>query len=128
MTITEEETTKLLLHEIDFGGLERELTARLGVRDLKFTGKIVKTGRHDTLRIEFESNELKNQTGIMYSVYKSFKISNFSNSWSEEEKMFWIVVHFSYVYKGGGYNGTEICTAYYAPETKLWFFKEGVNS
>lgn len=113
----------ILAHQIDFTGLELELSARLGAKNLKFTGEIELSGRHPELRISFESNELKNQCGVMYSMFKSNKIRNFSNSWSDEENCFWIIVNFSYQHVDGGSNGMEICTAYYFPDTKNWEFK-----
>lgn len=113
---------ELLAHEVDFTGLELELSARLGAKNLKFTGEIELSGRHQELRISFESNELKNQCGVMYSMFRSNKIKNFSNSWSDAENCFWIIVNFSYQHVDGGSNGMEICTAYYFPDTKNWEF------
>lgn len=110
--------------EIDFSGLERELTARLGVKDLHITGQAFEESDRRGKYIEFESNELKNQAGILYSIYDSLKINNFSNGWIPEKECYWMAVHFSYQYKKGGYNGTTIMYAHYFPKTKEWTFQE----
>lgn len=113
----------LVSHQIDFSGLEREITAKLGVKDLKLTGEIYQHPRSEKLHVRFESNELRNQVGIMYHTFKSVTISNFSTSWVEEQNCFWISVHFHYVHISGGTNGSDLFDSYYYPETKTWEFK-----
>lgn len=118
------EKNPLLAHEVDFSELENELSAKLGLKNLKLIGKVKEKSRgEDRFMIEFESNELANQAGFTYHFYKTLKISDFGGGYSKEFKKFYALVNLSWEYKNGGSNGTHVMHAEYTPETKVWEFK-----
>lgn len=70
--------------------------------------------------ISFESNDLRDLTGIMKPHYERFTISSFSNGFTENEDIYWVVVNFSFTYTNGGSNGTTITNVFYNFKTNKW--------
>jgi hypothetical protein len=78
---------------------------------------------HKSGYISFDSDDLREYTGIMKPYYQRFTISSFSNGFTEIDNIYWVVVNFSFTYTSGGYNGNSITNIFYDFNTNTWFRK-----
>jgi hypothetical protein len=105
------------LNEIKFDQLERLVSNKLRF-PIKFDISIG-MGRFEKERFEIKSQELKQLTGIMESVYTSVVVDNFGGEIGGSGTYYWLPLHFSYEHHRGS-NSTELGTAYYHFERKEW--------
>lgn len=73
--------------------------------------------------ISFESDNLKEHTGIMKNHYERFVVSSFSNGFTENDHIYWVVLYFSFTYTSGGSNGNRITDIFYNFNTNTWILK-----
>ena len=81
---------------------------------------------NDSVRILFESNDMKDLCGVFGKILKFCVVDNFSCGVGENEDRTdlraWWSVHLSYQHKDGGMNGMELFRAHY--ENGKWTFNE----
>jgi hypothetical protein len=76
---------------------------------------------HKSGHISFDSNDLREHTGIMKPYYERFTVSAFSNGFTENDDIYWVSLHFSFTYTSGGSNGTAITNIFYDFKTNTWY-------
>jgi len=107
------------ISEIDFKPIEIKLEELLGIRGIQLNAELGARGE-----IKFKSQDLLQDAGIFKAVLADVAVSTFNTDYSEENDSYWMTVHLNYNSKNGGSNGMQIMTAWYAPSTKSWEFKE----
>lgn len=108
---------------VNFGGLIAELETKFGIKGLEITGGIV-INRCGKKAIQFQSNDLQAQLGIMSKVFERLIVHNYGGSIdSTEPGMYWVPVDFYWNFKHGGSNGTHLLTAYYNESNETWRFE-----
>lgn len=108
------------LSTIDFKPLEIMLSQLLHY-PIKFEKiEIQKKNSFFDSIIQVRSNELKDVTGILTGLYTKLIISNFGGGITQDNKHYWLPLHFSFEYKSGGSNGAELCSLYYSFTKKEW--------
>lgn len=111
----------LPIDEIDLAPLEKEVSRRIGV-SVKFK---LRTEKRRKEYLVVTSQELAHKTGIFEEVMKSCVMETFNSAVSTEESdyVWWQTINYSFSYKSGGSNGTDLLTAWYNFTTKKWTFR-----
>jgi hypothetical protein len=105
------------IEQIQISNLNELLTDIVG-----YTIQIDKINVNKRGYISFDSNDLREHTGIMKNFYERFTVSSFSNGFTTGDKeYYWVMVNFSFTYNTGGSNGTTITTVFYDFEKNTWF-------
>ena len=116
---------------IDFAELFDHIKAFAGI-NCTFQQPEISTNRNTEVFIRFMSDDIASQTGPFAAILKRCNISSFSNSVRRDrgtgEVKYWVIASIQYDHKDGGYNGMEVCRAWYT-HSEGWVFKDaGVDS
>lgn len=107
-----------LLKTVDFAEVEHLLQDWSGYK-IQLKVEVV-IGRHGDIRFKVESQELKDQAGVMANVYESLKITDFGGGFIEDSQVYCLPLNFTFKYKVGGSNGVELFRVWYIFQTKTW--------
>ena len=118
-TITEVkgDFTKEIADSIDYSGLEKEISKRIGTK-VTFKSSVNSRGH-----LELESQELVDKAGIFASVLKTLKVINFGSGIAGDGNA-WLPIHFKFTYKDGGSNGAAIVDSWYDFKANKWVFRQ----
>ena len=114
-----DETVEQIASTIDLTPLENEVKKRIGVA-VQLSIEVKKSRK---AYLSVKSNDLTKYTGIFKNVYDKCILETFNSSINTEEPTWWMTFNFSFEYKSGGSNGTQLLTSWYNYETKKWDFK-----
>lgn len=104
------------LTEIDLKPLEEALSEKFGIHIS--LNKKVSTRRDGEERMTICSQDLKQNSGILESVFEFLYISDFGNESTDKRLWMGLNLSFSNVHRGS--NGTGIGNCWYYFETKEW--------
>jgi len=109
------------IKSVDTKALESEISSMLKI---PVTIKLSIAGLSNRLRIEGESQEIVNKTGIFKAVLKTCKVETFNTDMSsEEDGVWWATWSLRYQNKDGGSNGMTFLNSWYNFNTKKWIFR-----
>lgn len=126
-----EEEAKEFFSKIDFEPLFDKIRKTVGDNTIQFKQPELKKFNYNRFDVDFESENLADRCGIMSCVYDTVVIDNFGGGISQEKDestegdnnlYLWLPIDFSYQYKSGGSNGTEILVAIYT-EKDGWKYR-----
>ena len=88
-----------------------------GIKGLKFT-KTMQNSYQGEPYSKYQSNDIKDQSGVFSAVLKEARIETFNSSFSLDEKTgeprYWGTLSLRYEHKGGGSNGIELMDIRYS--------------
>jgi hypothetical protein len=115
------EANDQLLESIDWTGMEKEVSERLGT-PVKLKTKMEK-GRNGGY-VDVESEELIKKAGIFQSVFNSVTINATNYGLSDDKDFYSVILSLRWSHKEGGTNGTTLVHGNYVFKDKAWKFRK----
>jgi len=113
------ELTQEMVDSIDWKALEAHLGKLIGAK-VTLVRTVTSGRRGDYIKVS-SKEDFSKKCGVMSSVYDWVKLGNFGGGLTEDGH-YWLLLNFSWTYKSGGSNSTELVTAWWNFAKKKWIF------